>query len=480
MSRRSAIVHIGMPKTGSTAIQGFLKDNRQCLNEHGCHFAKAPGIRNHAMLATYAIGEDARRGLMRRSAEVSFDWNIFESQLPFRIRKEVEDLPSSISTVIYSSEMLANGITDERRVLRLRDIMMPLFENIRIVVYLRRQDEAAVSAYTTALRAGGRTRFDILPDSESIDRYDYRRVLDVFAGGFGAGSVVPRIFERATLVDGDAVKDFLHVCGLDRMVVQPGKKPLVRGSALRADAQEFLRRFNTLIHEREIVGRKNISVLVDSTSNIGKPRLPCRQAVQDYYAMYRDINEEIRARYFPDRPSLFAEDFSRYPEINDAEAYSDANLLNVAFEVLLKIAPELCRLEADLHYMYGREAEADGKPGDAKRYYTKAARAEGGHRKARKALQRLDADAIADQDDTDTEVKGGASSEANGRQHRRREKTAKRERKRAAAGTAEKDSNRMARNARRAARKGSGLRPDADGTPAAAAAGSTALPSGAA
>ena len=40
---------------------------------------------------------------------------------------------------------------------RLHALLAPLFDSVRVLVYLRRQDEAAVSHHSTALRAGGET-----------------------------------------------------------------------------------------------------------------------------------------------------------------------------------------------------------------------------------------------------------------------------------------------------------------------------------
>ncbi len=416
MTERTAIIHIGLPKTGSTAIQNFLMNNSELLREHGAYFATAPGPRNHAMLATYALGGRARRGLLRRASKLSSDKDEFESLLPSLIETELQNLPESIKTVIYSSEMLGYSIRKEEYAERLRSLFAPHFSDMRIVIYLRRQDEAAVSAYSTQLRAGGQTRFNIIPEDDTTHRYQYNQVLEVFEAGFGRECIYPRIFDRKLMVGGDVVKDFIAACGIEGLELPEDSSVLVRGSAFRADVQEFLRRFNNLMDEQNLPGRKSIASIVGSTAPRGAPRLPTRQEAQDFYEKFREGNEIVRARYFPDRPTLFNEDFSRYPEEADQDAYSDTRVLEIALAVLTKVAPQLGKLEVDMAYVQGRLAEARGRMDSAKQHYVWAAQSPMGHEKARAALARMKLKPgdlpVDDEDDTGDESVPDTGSDA--------------------------------------------------------------------
>lgn len=464
MTGRRAIIHIGLPKTGSTAIQGFLKDNTERLHAHGAHFANAPGRRNHAMLATFVLGEKARRGLQRRSAKLSSDPETFQSRLPALIEEELRQLPESIHTVIYSSEMLGYSVRGVEYAERLKALFEPLFADLRIVVYLRRQDEAAVSAYSTALKAGGKTRFTILPEAESLHRYQYHQVLEVFGAAFGDAALMPRIFDRGVLVGGDVVRDFLDACGLGALDVTPDSAKLIRGSAFRADVQEFLRRFNNLMEERKLSGRKSIASIVGDMPVRGQPRLPTRQEAQAFYAQFKESNEKVRASFFPDRPSLFSEDFSRYPDVDDRDAYSDTKVLDIAFEVLTRVAPHLARLDVDASFMQGRVAESGGRIEDAKDHYLRAAHSAIGHKKAAEALERLGIKAgnyASTDSDEDEEAPAdapaadaAAPSDDAAKPRRKRSKTDKQVRKQRRSEAAPKTTSKAERKSRRVAKKG--------------------------
>lgn len=462
---RTAILHVGLPKTGSTAIQGFMADHRGLLREHGAHFAEAPGRKNHAMLAAYALGERARLSLQRRAAAVSSEQEVFESNLPGMIAEELRSLPDSIHTVIYSSEMLGGSVRSVEHAERLKGLFAPHFSAIRVVVYLRRQDEAAVSSYSTQLKAGGRARFQILRDADSLRRYEYHRVLDIFSGGFGESAVLPRIFDRSLLVGGDVVKDFLAACGLADIEVTAESSALVRGAALRADVQELLRRFNDLMAERNLVGRRAIASIVGDAELRGKPRLPTRGEAEAFFHQFADGNENIRNRFFPDRATLFNEDFGRYPETDDGSAYSDSKVLDVALEVLARVAPQLARLDVETTYLRGEVAEAKGDIEEAKAFYLRAAQSVVGHRRAREALARMGVKSgdfrIVDSEDGATGVDLGHEDSPHGgkKKSRKRDDPRKQTRKKRredsgrAPGNTEKAAEKAERKARRQAKR---------------------------
>jgi len=70
---------------------------------------------------------------------------------------------------------------------------------MKVVLYLRRQDELAVSRYNTRIKNGQTRREIFYPKDASSPYYDYRRLLDHWSAVFGKEALRPRIFEHQRL-----------------------------------------------------------------------------------------------------------------------------------------------------------------------------------------------------------------------------------------------------------------------------------------
>ena len=196
------------------------------------------------------------------------------------------------------------------------------FDPIRVVVYLRRQDKHAASAYTQNLRVGSLAPPAALPAGgpEKLIQYDYGGLLDRWARAFGDAAMVTRIFERADLTGGDAVRDFLNIASASpcpRSTITPTAWPTPPSpgparNCCAASAAFTKRRAATVPGATPPPG---------AASPLASPK-PCREAAGPqrapkptaFMARFAATNEHARARFFPDRPTLFPENYSDLPE----------------------------------------------------------------------------------------------------------------------------------------------------------------------
>lgn len=344
MTKRRAIIHIGTPKTGSTTIQEFLAINRESLLEGGFAYPVSPGKRSHHKLAGFG-SQEAHAGPAQRPAEHPLAY-------------ELKNLPDHVRTVIFSSEHLTNKLASADQVGRFKDFLEVFFDKYLIVVYLRRQDEYVTSLYSTHLRMGS-GRLSVLPGTtlrKGVDFCDWGRLLERWESVFGRENIIARLFSRDDFFDGDLIADFRTVCGLDQLALK-ASKPVINQSLIPA-AQEFLRQLNLMSYAKGEAEKDDIwdhtedqeppaegddsasglripffirQILGDKFSGAG--RRPSRAEAEAFVRRYSESNERIRARYFPNRETLFKLDFSSYPDHADPAPPSE-EVLQVSLEII--------------------------------------------------------------------------------------------------------------------------------------------------
>jgi len=268
-----------------------------------------------------------------------------------RFYAEMKSLPPHVHTVLLSNEHCHSRLRSEDSIRRLKELLDSACSEYKIVVYLRRQDDLAISRYSTALRTGSTDRA-ILPDIESITPggyFDYEALLRRWGAVFGADTVVPRLFGREHLVDGDLIADFRVTCGLEALSA-PGER-VSNNPSLRPAAQEFLLQYNAM--KGRWPEAQHLIARALSKHFAGPGRLPSRAAAQRFMQAFEAGNDWVRATYFPERERLFATDFSRYPE--------KENLADVPPEDVLAVSLKVATALASAHKKPDSKSKADGR-----------------------------------------------------------------------------------------------------------------------
>jgi hypothetical protein len=335
------IIHMGAAKTGSSTLQECFHLNRERLREAGVFYPCSPGAKQHGLLAESCIdparepdGEAAER--RNRGFRESF-------------AREMAHDAIGMDYLLVSSELFHARLWDAGEIERLKALLEPWCSSWRVVFYMRRQDRYATSLHSTYLRRGGES--DATLDVLNPHHFMYAHILQLWSGVFGAGAMVPRVFERGALVGGDIVADFVAASGLP---LAPGqcKRPADRNAALSADAQWFLREFNRrrsrsvdAMADDEARLRRHVADFL-ATHRAGTPALPARDAARAFYAGYREANAEVARSWFG-RESLFDESFDDYPETPSDAMPSADDAMDVAAPLLREISANSLWLDED-------------------------------------------------------------------------------------------------------------------------------------
>ena len=213
------ILHIGTHKTGTTAVQSFLRANAGLLlRDAGIFYPIYPWELSSTTVArnghflhcqAYLRAKDYQKRVRRDeeyNSEILLD--VFKQQL------EEHD------TILLSDEQLWYSLCTMKGYLgHLRDIIGECgVDRTDIVVYFRRQDEYLESYWKQWIKSDmhtSRTFEEHLETQETrIMRYlDYARGIRRLEQAFGEGSVIVRRYQRKDLINGDMRYDFADAVG---------------------------------------------------------------------------------------------------------------------------------------------------------------------------------------------------------------------------------------------------------------------------
>lgn len=356
---RHAILQIGTEKTGTTTLQAFLAQNRDALAARGYLYPRFCGEQNHTGLAAYAMDEDKKPALRQGMGCGSVD------EIPaFRARMESEAAVelADVGTVVFCNEHCHSRLNTADEVARLQALLEPHFDRIDVCVYLRRQDQVALSLYSTRLKSGN-TNGNILPRTTPDDPYyNYDVFLGLWEQAFGREHVHVRLFDRSELLGGDVVADFLAAWGMGTPAdyAPVGKM----NESIRPEAQDYLRRINAFMKP---IGGLPIDTLQGPISSElarvfpGRGARPARAEARAFYDKFRASNAAVRRRYFPARERLFDDSFDNYPETADRQEFDADTVAEIAAGLHMAHVREMRRLEAEIAIREGRLAWERGR-----------------------------------------------------------------------------------------------------------------------
>lgn len=204
MNKLKLILHIGAGKTGTTALQSFLKINQSMLHHNGVHYMESPqwGDNSHHLLGFALWGKEHLA--LPNIPDIDF------KSLEQKMVAELNKLPKNIHTVIISSEILFE-IAGSPKIAPLKEFIKTNFAETKIIAYLRRQDEHIQSLYQHWIKTGhkqfrGKTIGEFIRDFKGDDYYEK---LSAWAQHFGKETLQVKVYEKSQFKQNNIFADFL-------------------------------------------------------------------------------------------------------------------------------------------------------------------------------------------------------------------------------------------------------------------------------
>lgn len=191
------ILHIGMPKSGTTALQNTLRANRKLLLKHGIIYPAGGGLpANHNILVVPFLSAGKLPRIFR---EIYKDKPEQRLEDVLQVIRGVADQArkKGAHTVILSGEMLFKALTEEN-VDQLRSMLLSIGDRITVVAYVRHPAKFYLSMAQQAIKASFR-----IPQPKGRG---FRKILESYARV--GDEMIVNAYDRDMLHGGDITQDF--------------------------------------------------------------------------------------------------------------------------------------------------------------------------------------------------------------------------------------------------------------------------------
>lgn len=309
-------LHIGTPKTATTYLQRTLASNGEWLNAQGLSYPRllnGPGGNHITLFFASALRISAfARGY---GIHTTSDRLAFRKRLNRRLTRLLKATPDTIESYVFSSENLS-GQLGHPGMTELRNLLSPHFSQIKIVCYIRRQDDGLLSMYAEHMRKGFSSgSFDgfldrALKDDGLAGYNNYARLLRRWGNVFGHENLIVRRYDKARFVgESGILSDFLSVVkGRTVEIPDTLKKPKHHNVSLSAPLLEYLSEFNAeypfAINGIPDPKRKKVRPVLNDLPQSAKPTMDAATS-ERIMRFFETSNEDVRRQWFPQDDALF-------------------------------------------------------------------------------------------------------------------------------------------------------------------------------
>lgn len=342
---KTLYLHIGTPKTATSSIQEFLRLNRQTLLKYGYCFPKQPhkypyvgSNRNAHFMVENLYFEDGTRDLAL----------------------EMEFLREGLNQVTESFEQCDNVILSEESLWRVssysRKDLFPYLKQeavtqgyqIKIIVYLRRQDKFVVSNWNQRVKQG-KTAYTMTIDEYIADTKEKNRLvlnyifkLDTMAELFGKKNIIVRRFDSESWIQHSIIHDFMDCIGLrvtedfqfPSRMINPGL------SNNNAEIKRIINNDSTFSKDENIYLTNFLTAL---SAESGK-RYPCSmlsvKETQNLINKYAAGNAQVAKEYIGDGKPLFTSDIPDLPRWEKDNPYMTEDIIRFFSSVSIGLRRE--------------------------------------------------------------------------------------------------------------------------------------------
>lgn len=299
---KTLYVHIGTMKTGTTAVQGFLWDNRDVLEKYGFGY---PDL--HWLSQTVTRRRNGRF-LVEPLENSQLEQEVFRKGMDY-----VEKLFETYENIVLSNEGIW-GATYNRRASLWQELMQEGEKHgfqVKVIVYLRRQDEYLSSCWNQMIKMntkeGVREWDEYLENIPKGRQLEYDKKLDSISEVIGKENVIVRRYEFKEFYQGSIYADFLQCMGLtmtdEYQVIQE-----TRNGKLAGNMVEIKRIINTMpnIDENQNFYLRDVLLKISEDKRVEQHySMLSKREAEEFLKKYEEGNSYVAREYLHEDAPLF-------------------------------------------------------------------------------------------------------------------------------------------------------------------------------
>lgn len=333
-------IHIGTPKTATTAIQYFCKENAGILAKEGYCYPtfpfEYPGIsKAHNGRFLMGVVKDKNGNRNKEQEEMNFQKGM----------DIVKELFLEYDDIILSDEGIwrrSDGIKENFWEIMVEEAKKANFQ-IHVIVYLRRQDKYFLSNWNQRVkRLCSNDTIEEFTEKVDRRRLDYYGKLEQISGVVGKENISVRRFDKDNFAGGSIYADFLSIFQIaltDEYKVSQD----VRNIGLYGNTHEIKRVLNVFPWMKDEKIRKYVTNILQEDSEISAKEYPCemysREEIRELLEDYREGNRKVAEEYLGEEPGadLFDDTVSDLPKWKKDNPYMVDDLIRVLGSVMLHL-----------------------------------------------------------------------------------------------------------------------------------------------